>query len=114
MFWGDIHGLCFSNVYVPTNTSNHYHPFYLFSDNVLIVIVTTYSSLPTSEDSKPEETAEWNHGIRPEHLEWLDDNVIHETMELLIQARYRTRVRIEPVLKEMKMELDTFDVKDQE
>jgi hypothetical protein len=45
-----------------------------------------------------------------EYRSVLDDHMVSDTATLLIQAQYRTRTRIEPILKEMKEELDSFDV----
>jgi hypothetical protein len=64
-------------------------------------------SLPSSEDS-----SDIDHAINEEHRKLLDDHMVRETTELLMQAQYRTRARVEPVLQEMDEYLDLFITSD--
>ena len=45
-----------------------------------------------------------------DYVELLDDNMVRETVALINQAQYRTRIRVEPILMEMKDYVDSFDV----
>ena len=50
--------------------------------------------------------------VKEDYLSLLDEAMISKTKGLLVAAQYRTRVRVEPILKEMKEELDSFGVTD--
>jgi hypothetical protein len=50
--------------------------------------------------------------VQEEHAKFFDDHVIRETTDLITQAQYRTRMRVEPVLQEMDEYLDAFNVSD--
>jgi hypothetical protein len=71
------------------------------------MLLSLFYSLPASETS---EGAIFK--VKEEHLPLLDEAMVSETKRLLVAAQYRTRVRVEPILKEMKEELDSFDIKD--
>jgi len=44
------------------------------------------------------------------HKAFLPDDILEDTKEILGRAQYRTRLRVEPILAEMKEYLDSFDV----
>ena len=60
--------------------------------------MTTSSTIATAMLSIPDEY----------HL-LLDENMIRETTDVVYQSRFRTRIRVEPVLKELRIELDSFE-----
>jgi hypothetical protein len=66
-----------------------------------------FCSLPDSETSEGD-----IFKVKEDYLALLDEAMVRETKGLLVAAQYRTRVRVEPILKEMKEELDSFGVTD--
>lgn len=41
-----------------------------------------------------------------------DEDLIEKTKDEIMQAQYRTRVRVEPILQDMNEFLESFDVTD--
>jgi hypothetical protein len=72
-----------------------------FSHSVL------FCSLPDSETSEGD-----IFKVKQDYLSLLDEAVVSKTKGILVAAQHRTRVRVEPILKEMKEELDSFGVTD--
>lgn len=66
-----------------------------------------FCSLPDSETSEGS-----IFKVKEDYLSLLDEAMVSKTKGLLVAAQYRTRVRVEPILKEMKEELDSFVVTD--
>ena len=64
-------------------------------------------SLPSTDKSTGPDIA-----IPEDYLKLLDDDLVKKTSDLLVEAQYQTRVRVEPILEEMGDFLKSFDVAD--
>jgi N-terminal acetyltransferase B complex non-catalytic subunit len=70
------------------------------------IMLHSVEGLPTTE------TTSSATQLPKEYHQVLDERMLKETTALLTQAQHRTRMRIEPILKELLRELDSFDVTD--
>ena len=68
-----------------------------------------FDSLPASEDASVKDLQLKVVGA---YRNVLDDQVVQDTSKRLIEAQWKTRARVEPVLQEMDEYLDSFDVGD--
>lgn len=66
-------------------------------------------SLPATDEVRGDEL---NISVPSELQRLVGDQAVSGALGAVAQARYRTRLRIEPILQQMNEYLDSFDVKD--
>ena len=68
--------------------------------------------MPSFSLPSPESAFDADFEIKEDHRKLLNEESLREIIELLNQARSKTRLRVEPVFQEIDEFLDSFNVTD--
>ena len=79
-----------------------------YANSTTLTIAVAMNRLPPSETNAMAVSGGIIHN--EEYSSLLDENMVRDTSAMIIQAQFRTRNRVEPVLREMIEFLEVFDV----